>query len=60
MKTRVRTTVGELIALLFDQTQRLSWLKNREKQLLVAFMLNDMVRGSVFLGNGGVALKKVK
>ena len=58
MKARVKTTVGELIALLFDETQRLSWLKGREKHLLVALMLNDMVRGSISLRNGGAEIRK--
>ena len=58
MKARIKTTVGELIALLLDETQRLSWLKSREKHLLVAFMLNDMVRGSRFVRNSSSALRK--
>ena len=56
MKARVQTTVGELIALLFDETQNLHWLKTREKHLLIAYLLNDMVRKSDFImndGNGG-------
>ena len=58
MKVRVKTTVGELIALLFDETQRLRWLKDCDKHLLVALMLNDMVRGSISLRHGGAELRK--
>ena len=55
MKPRVQTTVGELIALLFDETQNLPWLKTREKHLLVAYLLNDMVQKSVFNKSAGNA-----
>ncbi len=44
MNTSIQTTVGELIAALFDETQHLNWLKAREKQLLVAFIVNDLVQ----------------
>ena len=42
----VHTTVGELIAILFDETRNLNWLKTHEKQLLVAYLLNDLVSQS--------------
>src|SRR5256885_7181807 len=44
MNTSIQTTVGELIAALFDETQHLNWLKARERQLLVAFIVNDLVQ----------------
>jgi len=47
MNTSIKTTVGELVAALFDETQHLNWLKAREKQLLVAFIVNDLVQRSV-------------
>jgi site-specific recombinase len=46
MNAPVQTTVGELIAVLFDETRDLNWLKTHEKQLLVAIILNDLVRQS--------------
>ena len=46
MNAPVQTTVGELIAVLFDETRNLNWLKTHEKQLLVAIILNDLVRQS--------------
>jgi hypothetical protein len=46
MEAPVYTTVGELIAILFDETRNLDWLKTHEKQLLVAYILNDLVRQS--------------
>jgi hypothetical protein len=46
MNAPVQTTVGELIAVLFDETRNLDWLKTHEKQLLVAIILNDLVRQS--------------
>ena len=46
MEAPVYTTVGELIAILFDETRNLDWLITHEKQLLVAYILNDLVRQS--------------
>ena len=45
MKAPVFTTVGELIAILFDETRKLG-LKTRERRLLVAYLLNDVLRRS--------------
>jgi hypothetical protein len=50
-KVPVHTTVGELIAGLFDETQHLHRLKGREKQLLVAYILNDLGRRSILRRN---------
>jgi len=48
MKAQVQnTTVGELIAILFDETANLNWLKPSEKKQLVAYILNDLVRRSL-------------
>lgn len=58
MKASIQTTVGELIAVLFDETQNLHWLKTREKQLLVAFLVNDMVQRSIFNAPHRVATTK--
>ncbi len=54
----VNTTVGELIAGLFDETRHLHWLKKREKQLLVAYILNDLGRRSIMLRNDGATTSK--
>ena len=45
MKVPVFTTVGELIVILFDETRKLG-LKTRERRLLVAYLLNDLLRRS--------------
>lgn len=45
MKVPVFTTVGELVAILFDETRKLG-LKTRERRLLVAYLLNDLLRRS--------------
>jgi hypothetical protein len=48
MKTQVQnTTVGELITILFDETANLDWLKPAEKNQLVAYILNNLVRRSL-------------
>ena len=46
MKTPVFTTVGELIAALFDETESLGGLKPRERCLMVAYVVNDLLRRS--------------
>ena len=38
MNAPVQTTVGELIAVLFDETRNLNSQKTHEKQLLVALI----------------------
>jgi hypothetical protein len=48
MKAPVFTTVGELIAILFDETRKLGGLKTRERRLLVAYLLNDLLQHSSF------------
>jgi hypothetical protein len=44
---RIQTTVGELIAILCDETENLEWLGGDERQLIVAFILNDLVKRAV-------------
>jgi len=46
MKTSIQLTVGELIVALFDETRNLNWLKAREKGLLVAILINDLMQKS--------------
>ena len=57
-KRRVHTTVGELIAILFDETRNLNWLKTHEKQLLVAYLLNDLVNQSSDRNHRSVSIIK--
>jgi hypothetical protein len=38
-----RTTVGELVESLTEEIENLFWLKPREKHLLVAYLLNDIL-----------------
>jgi len=45
MKAPVFTTVGELIAILFDETRQLG-LRTRERPLLVAYLLNHLLKRS--------------
>lgn len=44
---RIQTTVGELIATLCEETENLEWLGRSERQLIVAFILNDLVKRAV-------------
>lgn len=44
---RIQTTVGELIAILYEETENLEWLGRNERQLVVAFILNDLVNRAV-------------
>jgi hypothetical protein len=58
MEALVHTTVGELIAILFDETRNLNWLKAHEKQLLVAYLLNDLVNQSSDRNHRSVSIIK--
>ena len=44
---RIQTTLGELIAVLCEETENLEWLTRSERQLIVAFILNDLVKRAV-------------
>jgi hypothetical protein len=44
---RIQTTVGELIAILYEETENLEWLERSERQLVVAFILNDLVKRAI-------------
>lgn len=41
---RVQTTLGELITVLYEETQNLFNFKGSERQLVVAYILNDLIR----------------
>ena len=41
---RVQTTLGELITVLCEETQNLFNFKSSERQLVVAYILNDLIR----------------
>jgi hypothetical protein len=45
--THIQTTLGELIAVLCEETQKLFAFKRNEKQLVVAYILNDLARKPV-------------
>ena len=42
--SQIQTTVGELISVLYDETQDLLNCKTNERQLVVAYILNDLAR----------------
>lgn len=42
--SRIQTTVGELIAILCEETENLEWLERSDRQLVVALILNDLVK----------------
>ena len=42
--TRIQSTLGELITVLYEETQDLFDLKTDERQLVVAYILNDLTR----------------
>jgi hypothetical protein len=41
---QIQTTVGELISVLYDETQHILNCKTNERQLVVAYILNDLAR----------------
>jgi len=41
---RVQTTLGELVSVLCEETQNLFNFKRSERQLVVAYILNDLIR----------------
>lgn len=48
---RIQTTLGELIMVLCEESQKLFNLKQNERELVVAHILNDLARKSVSLGH---------
>ena len=42
--SQIQTTLGELITVLCEETQKLFGFKGNEKQLVVAYILNDLAR----------------
>ena len=57
MKAPVLTTVGELITILFDETEYLDAMNARERRLLVAYLLDDLLRRSSLTGARRRALR---
>ena len=45
--SQIQTTLGELITVLCEETQKLFGFKGNEKQLVVAYILNDLARKRV-------------
>ena len=43
-RSQIQTTVGELITVLYEETQDLFNCKTSERQLVVAYILNDLTR----------------
>jgi hypothetical protein len=46
---RVQTTVGELVSVLCEETQNLFNFKRDERQLVVAYILNDLIRRPAYI-----------
>ncbi len=46
---RVQTTLGELITVLCEETQNLFNFKSSERQLVVAYILNDLIRKPAYI-----------
>jgi hypothetical protein len=44
---RVQTTLGELVTVLCEESQKLFSFKRNERQLVVAYILNDLVKKSI-------------
>lgn len=42
--SQIQTTVGDLITVLYEETQDLFNCKTNERQLAVAYILNDLTR----------------
>ena len=53
---RVRTTLGDLVSALWEETETLSQLKRAERQLVVAYVLNDLLRKSTYGSRRGPLL----
>ena len=42
-KIRIQTTLGELVSVLWEETENLFKFKRNEKQLVVAYVLNELL-----------------
>jgi hypothetical protein len=45
-RARVQTTLGDLVAALWEQTETLLEFKRSERKLVVAYLLNDLLTRS--------------
>lgn len=54
---RVQTTLGELVSTLWEETEALFKFKQKEKQLVVAYVLNHLLTRSDY-GSHRIATKK--
>jgi hypothetical protein len=54
----IQTTLGELITALCEETQKLLNFKGNERQLVVAYILNDLARKSDHARNDRRARKR--
>jgi hypothetical protein len=56
-KIRVQTTLGELVSALWEETETLFKFNRNERQLVVAYVLNDLLTGPHY-GSHRIAIKK--
>jgi len=54
---RIKTTLGELVSVLWEETENLFKFKHNEKQLVVAYVLNELLTRSDDRRHG-IATKK--
>ena len=45
-RIRVKTTLGELVSAIWEETEALFKSKKKERQLVVAYVLNDLLTGT--------------
>ena len=54
---RVQTTLGELVSAIWEETEALFKFKRNERQLVVAYVLNDLLTRPDY-GSHRIAIKK--
>jgi hypothetical protein len=56
-RIRVQTTLGELVAILWEEAETLFQFKRNERKLVVAYVLNDLLKSRDY-GSHRIAVKK--
>jgi hypothetical protein len=56
-RIRLQTTLGELVSAIWEETEALLKSKPKERQLVVAYVLNDLLRRPDH-GSHRIAIKK--
>jgi hypothetical protein len=56
-RIQVKTTLGELVSAIWEETEALFKSKKGERQLVVAYVLNDLLRRPDY-GSHRIAIKK--